>query len=610
MVLVKEFVDFLGAHAPYDALDPEDLQKLAREVEVEYFPAGAVVVAAGTEPLKHMFVVRAGAVEVVDRGRVVDVLGEGDTFGHVSVLSGLPPVLAVRAGEGTVVYRLPDPRPVIGDPAKLRFAHHATLAVRERLTAATLLETARRPVGRYVRPVLWAQRSTTIQEAARLADDAGQSCLLVETDFGLGMVTDRDFRRFLAGGTGRSGAPVAEIASGPLRSVPAETTVSSAFLEMVEHGIHHLVVTGRGDRPVGIVRVVDLASAQVRDPLLVRAMVDEATTVLELARAASLLPATAVELDDSGVPPTQIAALLSTVVDAILHRIVDMEVQRSDGLPSPHSWMVLGSRARREPLPGSDVDSALIWADPGDPVDPAPTMHALARRVLTAVEACGFHRCPDGANATNPLFSRSTSQWSSATSRWVAGDPTRDDALLLSSIVTDSRPITGAATGRGVVDGMLAAATGQELLGTLLRLTVAYRPPTGFVRDFVVEHSGEHRGQLDLKRGGLLPVASLGRWIAVAVHDSRGATPERLRRGAAAGLLTSGEADALVGAFEQVFGLLFDREVAAIRSGGTAGEYVAPGELDPLTRRFLRETFREIAHVQRELESNWLARLR
>ena len=32
---MKEFVDFLGAHPPYDALDEDDLRRLASSIEVE-----------------------------------------------------------------------------------------------------------------------------------------------------------------------------------------------------------------------------------------------------------------------------------------------------------------------------------------------------------------------------------------------------------------------------------------------------------------------------------------------------------------------------------------------------------------------------------------------
>jgi CBS domain-containing protein len=78
---MREYVDFLGGQSPYDALDSPDLEALARLVEVEYFTAGSTIVTAGEPPLSHFFVVRIGEVEVADRGRVVDALGPGETFG-------------------------------------------------------------------------------------------------------------------------------------------------------------------------------------------------------------------------------------------------------------------------------------------------------------------------------------------------------------------------------------------------------------------------------------------------------------------------------------------------------------------------------------------------
>src|SRR5262245_17022568 len=124
---MKEFVEFLGAQAPYDRLEPDDLERLARAVEVEYFAAGGVSVARGSPGLEHIYIVRTGSVEVLSRGRVVDVLGQGDTFGHVSVLSGLPPALSVRAAEETLCYRLPDPRSLVREPGRLKYAHYGTL---------------------------------------------------------------------------------------------------------------------------------------------------------------------------------------------------------------------------------------------------------------------------------------------------------------------------------------------------------------------------------------------------------------------------------------------------------------------------------------------------
>ena len=130
---MREYVDFLGSQPPYDQLDAADLEALARLVEVEYFTEGTIIVTAGQAPLSHFYVVRSGEVEVVDRGRVVDVLDTGETFGQISVLSGLPPPLTVRAADDTLCYRFIDPRKYLHHPDRLQFSHYGSLVSRERL---------------------------------------------------------------------------------------------------------------------------------------------------------------------------------------------------------------------------------------------------------------------------------------------------------------------------------------------------------------------------------------------------------------------------------------------------------------------------------------------
>ena len=78
---------------------------------------------------------------------------------------------------------------------------------------------------------------------------------------------------------------------------------------------------------------------------------------------------------------------------------------------------------------------------------------------------------------------------------------------------------------------------------------------------------------------------------------------------AAAGLLSTDEAETLAGAFQDVYELLLRQEVAAIRDGRPLSNWIAPRDLDPLTRRHLRDSFRAISTVQAQLESEWKARM-
>jgi CBS domain-containing protein len=606
---MREYVDFLGSQAPYDALEAPDLEALARLVEVEYFVAGTTIVAAGATPLVHLYVVRSGEVEVVDRGRVVDVLGSGETFGQISVLSGLPPPLSVRAAEDTLCYRFPDPRPAMRQPDRLQFSHYGSLVTRERLARSGLVDQALRLARHQMRSIVWCSADATVRQAAAAMTEAGQSCALIESDAAIGIVTDSDFRIGLASGDIGVHTHVAAVASFPAATIGADTLVGDAFLKMVECGYHHLVVTGAAEQPVGILRVVDLAAAEIRNPLVIRRAIDEASSIDDLAMATALLPGTWLELYDTGVSVVHIAALLSAVIDAVMVRLIELTDVGEDLVPQNVSWMLLGSVARREPLPRSDLDTALVWEELPDAPTPARKLQRWAGRVLANMERCGLPRCADGANATNPQFARSQSDWIGTAKSWISS-PSQTNALLLSSMIADSRPVTGLPLGRAVSDSMLATTRSRDYLSRLLRHTIATRPPVGFVREFVVEHSGAHRGHLDLKAGGLVPIASLGRWIAIVTGDDRGSTITRLRRGHTAGLLTDDETDTLERAFEYIYSLVLESEITAIRRGDpTATTWVAPKELDTLTRRYLREAFRAVAEVQNRLESEWVARL-
>src|SRR5947208_12963046 len=197
---MHDIVEFLHRHAPFDDLADGALEGLARSAEVEFFPAGTTIFRQGEGPMDHVRVVRRGAVELVSDGRVLDVLGEGELFGHPSMLSGLPTGFEARAGEGTLCYRLPADAvvPLLTRPAGLRYVARSILA-RPRPDAAAPgaeLDPAAQPVARLVhgRPVI-ADSSWSVREAARSMAEAEASAALVRlSDRKLGIVTDRDLR--------------------------------------------------------------------------------------------------------------------------------------------------------------------------------------------------------------------------------------------------------------------------------------------------------------------------------------------------------------------------------------------------------------------------------
>lgn len=596
---MREFVEFLSAQSPYDQLDTDDLRRLARKIDVEFFGAGAVIVEADGPTLEHIYIVRTGSVEVVDRGRTVDVLGPGDTFGHISVFSGLPPPMMVRATEETLCYQLPDPRTLVEHPERLRFSHYGSLVARERvITSGGSIARLERPLVDVLNPITWCTATEPISTVAKRMTDTGQSCALLTMGSQIGIVTDDDFRRLVATGAVPVDAPISTIASAPVFSVTEDLTVSDAYLEIVEHGVHHLVVTDVDGKPTGIARVVDMAEADVRHPLVIRSAIAAAQSLPQLVEACALLHPTMVELWETGVPPEHIGAVLSTMVDAIVRKVTELRAQ--DG-PFAHldcSWMVLGSMGRREPLPNSDVDSALVWQPDSDDTTLAREEVAAATAAIIAdLEKCGLRPCPQGLNASNPLFNRSVAGWRDAVFQW-RQDVTSIDRLLLASTLADARPLTNANLAQPVRRALVSGIGRDAFTKAMLSFSLNDRPPTGFVKGFVVEHFGTQKGHLNLKKAGMRPIASLARALSLLAGDTTGSTTQRLDRARQNSLLTADEAETLQGAFRLCYQLVVGEQIDAIKHGQPVQASLSVTHLDSLQRRHLRDAFRAISHVQ------------
>ena len=72
---MDDIAGFLGSHPPFDALDAEELARIAAMTETEVSPRGKAIFPQGAGPVEYLWVVRSGSVEVIHDGRVLDLLG-------------------------------------------------------------------------------------------------------------------------------------------------------------------------------------------------------------------------------------------------------------------------------------------------------------------------------------------------------------------------------------------------------------------------------------------------------------------------------------------------------------------------------------------------------
>ncbi len=612
MTAIPDIVEFLKKYPPFAELDSSAVEELAATVEVEFHRAGQIIFAKGDQSIDVLRVIRAGAVEVVNDGQVIDLMGPGEMFGHASMLSGLPAGFEARAAEDTLSYRIRGDvaARVLAEPRGLRYMTRLLLEDPHHLRTGPPLNVVR---DRLREPVQGAIHSvpiiltptTSVREAARRLTEAGATAFVVDLGQTFGIVTDSDLRsRVVAGGL-PADSPVSAVMTAPAITVPGERPGSEVLLDMLDHGFRHFIIVSSTGRVIGIVEDRDLVELQSRSSFLLRRAVARANTIDDLVSTSKQLRPAVITMSRSGMAATEVMSVYSVIADAMTRRALELATVRFGEAPSRYTWLALGSQARREALPSSDLDSAIAWMDDEGTNEPAARAYLgeVATAVTDILGRCGFRPDEHRASASDPLFVRSLSSWRHE-ARSFLDDPTQEKALVIVSVLVDSRPVWGVDAGPLIAETFRLAQARPRFLRLLAEFALTHRPPVGFFGGFVVEHSGENRGQLDLKRGAVAPITDLARWAGMTASVTCASTPERLRAAGQAGTFTEGDALTLNDAFEFVCQLRLDHQVRQLETGAEPNDTLDLDELSPLTRSYLKEAFRAIASVQKRISAD------
>jgi CBS domain-containing protein len=602
---VHDVAEFMKAHEPFSNLDETDLDRLAEHVKVESFSAGSVIVKQGERPLETLRVVRKGIVELIERGRVLDLLEEGEMFGQAWSFSGLPTPWEARAWEDALCYALPcdEVVPFLSGRAGLRFVARSLL-ISPRPGDANVprvgdFDATQQPAGALVRDQpLVRDSGISLQEAARHMAESGSGSLLVRLEGGeLGILTDHDLRsRVVAKGLSLE-TPVRDVVTTPVFTVRDDQAAGDVLLSMLDHGIRHVPVLSASEEVVGVVTDLELLAAQARRSFVLRRAIADAASPGELRDVGARLMPTVVALHQGGVAAEQLGAIISVVVEALVRRMVELFGDTAGPPPAEFAWLWLGSHGRREATPSSDIDSGLVWEDGGGESTRA-YMYGLAEQVGGLLAATGFKSDPHGVTSSG-VMAHSAGEWRDTVKDWL-DDPTNETVMAV-NILLDGRTIEGQNESFGVFSAVRDAKRRPSFERLLLKLALATQPPIGFRRDIVVEQSGEHSGSFDIKEGGLVPIVGLARHAALTAGVTSTSTVSRLRAAGAAGVVPESDARTLEEAWRLMTELRMEHQVGQLEAGTSPDNYVDPKALDALTRRHLREAFRLVASTQKTL---------
>lgn len=578
-----------------------ELADLAAGSTLEEFAEGTVVADYAKRVPDDVWMVCTGHVTLrgSSDGATIDGVEPGGIFGYMPMLAGGGMDFEARTTMPSTLIRLPGAlvRAQFAKPAGLAFLANSAwnLGTADRPTIAP--STDRRPVGELVHSeVLTVAPDASIRDAVCQMTERHVSYALIRLpDGGVGIFTDRDLRtRVVAAGVGID-APIAEVMSAPARTVTADLTADTVLMEMLESGVRHMpVLTLRGE-VLGVLEEVDLLAASARQSFTLRRSIGLAANAAELQRIGQRVTGIAVDLFRNGFKAAATSAILSVVIDSLMRKALEMALAESGAAADHFAWLTLGSVARREAMPSSDVDSALSWRD--ELSSAADRLRAIAVRTHEILDGCGLPSDSNGAVAYQPLFSRSQSEWFAAAEGWL-DDPLHGKGLIMSSLLIDGRVVWGDSALHTVPAAYRRMREEHPDAMRLQRLyAVSTRVKTRSLRD-VLSRRG---GTFDLKNHAVTPIVNLARWGGLTVGVASASTPARLSAAAQAGAISERDTQTLCDVFVMLQRLRMAHQVEQIAAGHTPGDVITMSELSPLNRGLLADGLREIAAVQRRV---------
>ena len=455
-------------------------------------------------------------------------------------------------------------------------------------------------------PVTVSPHSSIRAVAELMREQRVSSVLLEEQGHLFGLVTDRDLRnRALAAGLDPA-LPIVEIATVAPLTIAIDAPGFEALLLMARHNIHHVPVMD-GASVAGMITATDVTEQHSSSAVYLVGDIHKQTTLEGLVAAAGRVRPLQKHLAAAGASAYATGHMVTAVTDALTSRLLHLGEVKFGPAPVDYAWVAAGSQARNEQTAKSDQDNCLILDDAYDEAAHGAYFKQLASWVCDGLAACGYVHCPGEMMAMTDRWRQPRRVWADYFRRWV--DTPEPMALMLTCVFFDVRVVAGR---KDLLEGLrtdvLKRTRGNSLfLAHMVGNALSRQPPLGLFGGLNTIRSGEHKGTVDLKHSGIVPVVDLARVYALAAGYDAVNTHDRLAQAADSGEISPQGVRDLRDALEFLSTIRIRHQARQMAAGHDADNYLRPDELSNFERGQLKDAFGVVKALQEVLAQRYQA---
>jgi len=603
---------FLKDYPPFSELAEEDLKQIAQFITVKYFEPEQFIFKEGDPQTGFCFVLNKGNIKLFKSDgletNLVDQCEPGDIFGVRSIITKRPYSMTAQSMEESLLYAIP--QSIFEDffQNKPEFATYfasgyaaGQVIVREDQEQVKLKASLIAPKLAYSTKVVTCTQEATILEAAQLMSESAVGSIIIEDEkrYPVGIITDNDLRNKVVASNKDTGESITAIMSAPVYTVHPSISLSEVMMEMIKSSVHHLVVTQDGTEksPIqGIISDHDVILAQQNHPASLIKSIKRSNDPKEWRSLRDKAEEMLKEYLDQEVKTSLLAALITKINDTIIEKSIEKTLEKyPEAKKIDFCWLNLGSEGREEQLLRTDQDNAVLFADTEDNAKTQTILLKLSKEVSSDLTLCGFEECPAFIMASNPEYCQPLSVWKSYFTQWIqTADP---KSVMNTTIFFDYRigygnPLISKALSKHLIESIRDHGI---YLNFLAQNALLNPPPLSFFNSFLVERSGEHKDEFDIKKRAMMPLSDAARLLMLYHHITDiPNTVDRYKKLASLEPTQSNIFEAAADAYEIFMALRAKNGLA----NGDSGRFINLSKLNKLEKQILKNAFLSIKEIQ------------
>ena len=506
----------------------------------------------------------------------------------------------------------------LGEPATVNCViADVTDRVRRERERETLIEKLRvsllflqEPVGQLGSEPVSCHLDTPVHEAASLMVERDTTSIVVKNDEGegAGFLTDRDFRKRLAGKPETDlQVPVRTFMSQPLVTISEHAMIYEALMLMEEKKVQHLVVHDGGGQIKSVIRAKNLLQFHRYGPEVLPREIARATSVEQVMQCCHRTTALVRALIEAGARPRTVAYMTTAVCDAATIRFIEFAVEEIGPPPTAFAFIAMGSQGRQEQTLLTDQDNAIIYEQSDASAELLNDYFlSMGQRVCHWLDQAGYALCDGLVMANNPEWCHSLPKWKEKFTAWIMKAEPKE--LLDFSICLDFRAVYGDAE----LADKLRIHIYKELQGRpsffphLAQNVLLFKPPFRLLGRIIKSSgSAQDAGRLNMKET-LMPLISFGRLYALKHKLPYTHSMERIEALVWKKVLQPSACDAVSASYDFLMRLRFQAQLNALQEGRPLDNSIVLNELGNMDEAMLTQAFLQIESLQRKVGYDFL----